>query len=390
MRKIWVLTLGMFSLGLDAYVVAGLLPFMGASYGRADAQMGMAVSVFTLCYALAAPIFATVLAGRPVRQMLLWALIIFAAANGASAMAPSFSLFLLARACAGIGAGLFSPLASAAAAGLVPKEKRGFALGFLLGGMSMGTVIGVPIGLLVAKYVEWQGVIWMVTMLGVIALLAIIIGFPNVPATAPPSLRQRLEMLKSGPVAATVGVTLVISIASLGLYTYVASILQSLGGNNVSVSSYLWAWGIGGAVGSFAIGPLMDRIGQPRKILLGILCILFLAMLALPMAFGTPLITFIPFLLWGASGWASQAPQQHILLQLKPQAGASVVALNSSFNYLGSALGSTLGGAVLALGLSPSKLSFGAASLIMFAIAGQLLIIRMQKKPQPLDIGKSF
>nr|WP_295973610.1 hypothetical protein [uncultured Bacillus sp.] len=46
---------------------------------------------------------------------------------------------------------------------------------------------------------------------------------------------------------------------------------------------------------------------------------------------------------YGAKGWASQ----HVLLRLQPNHGAATVALNSSAHYLGSAIGSSLGGIVM-------------------------------------------
>ncbi|GGI40715.1 hypothetical protein GCM10010896_09750 [Mammaliicoccus stepanovicii] len=50
-------------------------------------------------------------------------------------------------------------------------------------------------------------------------------------------------------------------------------------------------------------------------------------------------------------GWATQAPQQHILLKNHEKHGSASVALNSSLNYLGSTLGAALGGILLAQGL---------------------------------------
>lgn len=87
MERIAVLALGMFALGLDAYVVAGLLPGIGASFAIAPGEAGQTVTVFTLTYALAAPVCATLLAGRPVRKILALALAVFAAANALSAWA---------------------------------------------------------------------------------------------------------------------------------------------------------------------------------------------------------------------------------------------------------------------------------------------------------------
>ena len=107
----------------------------------------LTVTFFTLFYAISAPIFSTLLTGRPIRQILMFAMIIFIGANVLSALAPSLLWLLLSRALAGIGAGLYSPMAAAAAVSMVPVEKKGRAIGLMLGGMSAGTVIGVPLGL---------------------------------------------------------------------------------------------------------------------------------------------------------------------------------------------------------------------------------------------------
>jgi predicted MFS family arabinose efflux permease len=374
MRKVLLLTIGMFALGFDAYVIAGLLPNMGATFKISASQTGQAVSVFTLCYALAAPIFATLLAGKPMRRILVLALSIFSLGNGASALASSFSMLLMARAIAGIGAGLYSPLAAAAAASLVPKQKRGRALGMTLGGMSTGTVIGVPLGLIIAEHLDWHATLWFITALGLIAMIGIVIWFPNFPASAPPSLRQRVAMMTNGRVAAIVGITFMTSIASLGLYTYIATILDNLADIPI-VTPYLWAWGIGGVVGSFSIGTLIDRTGRPDLLMAGIL-----AMFSLPFVLPFSILSFLPFILWGAMGWASQAPQQHALLRLQPHHGAAVVALNSSANYLGSAIGSALGGMVMLAGLAPSQLPFAAGCLVLVTLLGQWGIVSSKRK----------
>lgn len=195
-RKILLLSAGMFALGLDAYVVAGLLPGISMTFQISPSEAGQTVSVFTLCYALAAPLFATLLAGKPARRVLALALTLFTLANAASALADSFTGLLIARAIAGAGAGLFSPLAVAAGATLVTERQRGRVLGFILGGMSLGTVIGVPMGLRIADHVGWQGTLWLVTGLGFAGLVGIRLGFPDIATSPPPSFQQRVAMLE--------------------------------------------------------------------------------------------------------------------------------------------------------------------------------------------------
>ena len=150
MKPIAILALGMFALGLDAYVVAGLLPKIGATFDISAGEAGQAVTVFTLAYALAAPICAGLLAGRPVRRVLGVALAIFTLANLLSALATGLFGLLLARALAGLAAGLYAPVAITSAAALVDPGRKGRALALTLGGMSTGTVIGVPAGLWIA------------------------------------------------------------------------------------------------------------------------------------------------------------------------------------------------------------------------------------------------
>jgi predicted MFS family arabinose efflux permease len=99
------------------------------------------------------------------------------------------------------------------------------------------------------------------------------------------------------------------------------------------------------------------------------------AMFSIPLGIKFPLLAYLPFVLWGAMGRASQAPQQHVLLHLQPRHGAATVALNSSPNYLGSAIGSALGGIAMLAGLAPSQLPFAAGCLVLVTLLGQLVIV---------------
>ncbi|WHY88627.1 MFS transporter [Neobacillus novalis] len=386
MKNVLLLTIGTFALGFDAYVIAGLLPEISTTFNITDSQGGQSVTVFTLCYALAAPIFATLVAGKSIRIILVIALAVFSIANGASALVTNFSLFLIARAMAGIGAGLFSPLASVAASSLVSEQKRGRALGLTLGGLSMGTALGVPLGLIIAEQIGWKGTLWVIAIIGLMAMIGILFFFPNLSAETPPSLRHRIAMIANKHVLAIVGITFLTSIASIGLYTYIASILQSIKGIHL-ITPYVWAWGIGGVVGSFSIGPLIDRTGRPALLTAGLLAVLALVMISLPFIFHFPVFVFILIFLWGVMAWAFQAPQQHRLIQLQSNHAEAVVALNSSANYLGGAVGSMIGGVALFAGLSSSQLPIASGCLLFIAFLGQLLIMLSNNKVRKLKIG---
>jgi predicted MFS family arabinose efflux permease len=373
------LIVGMFTLGFDAYVIAGLIPGVAATFGSTPSLTGQGITVFTLCYALSAPVFSALLAHGKVRRSLSLALAVFSAGNMATMLAGSLPLFLIGRGVAGIGAGLFSPLAMAVAVGIAGQARRGRALSLMLGGMSTGTVIGVPLGLLLADKVGWRGTMGLLTALGVLSLLGIALLLPAAAAPAPPSLVERIRMLADGRVLAIIGVTLLTGLAGLGLYSYVAPVAQAAGAAD-SVTAYLWVWGIGGMAGSVSIGYLIDRTGQPALLMAAMLGTLLVAVVLLPFVWHIPVLDCLPFLLWGAAGWAAQPLQQHMLISRQPDHAGTVVALNSSANYLGSAVGSALGGVMVLGGASWASLPFAAAAVIVLALMGHLATVAVSRK----------
>lgn len=151
MKKIWVLTLGMFALGMDAYIVAGLLPDMSKSFDKNNAEIGQGVTVFTLFFALSAPLFSTILAKYSVKNILLLAMLIFGLANLMIMVSTTYNIYIISRGIAGLGAGLFSPMAVSSGGYLVEHKNKGKALAFIIAGMSVGTVIGVPVGLQISN-----------------------------------------------------------------------------------------------------------------------------------------------------------------------------------------------------------------------------------------------
>ncbi|MBJ8119743.1 MFS transporter [Bacillus cereus] len=370
MKKVVFLAIGMFALEFDAYIIAGLVPGISDTYQKSASQVGQAVSIFTLCYAISAPLFASLLAGKAIKKVLLTSIVIFGLANALTAASPSFSVFLISRAIAGVGAGLFSPLAVAGSTMLVSVEKKGRALGLTIGGMSMGTVLGVPIGLYIADKFDWQSAMWFVVLLSLIAAISILKFLPHVPVTAPPAMKERLAMFLDKRVTITVLITFFASISSLGLYTYLSPLLQDLD-NSSDLTIYLWAWGLGGLFGSIIIGYLIDYFKKPKTLMALILIILTVSVICIPIMINLTIIKYLPFFIWGAMGWASGAPQQHILLSYQPKHGSAAVALNSSINYLGSSVGATLGGVVISLGM-------GTMALIYFAIISMIISLCLQ------------
>ena len=370
---VYLIAVGAFALGMASYVTAGLMPMIARAFSVSLAMAAQLVTAFTLAYGLGSPLAVALLPARAQRSGLLLALGVFVLANGASALAPEFSSLLAWRAVAGIGAGVYLALGIAAAAGVSAPRQRGKAIGAIMGGMAGGTVLGVPLSLLLAQQLGWTAALWLVAVLGALALAGLLWKLPALPEVPATSLRRKLALLADGQVLAILLVSLLAAIASLGMYTFIAPLLAwSAHGAAVSSTPFLWAWGVGGIAGSVLVGPWADKVAAPKLTWL-ILLLLALALCALPLAAGwSAWLMLAPIVLWGAAGWALQVPQNQQLLAVRARQGDGnlAIALNESALYLGSAIGAAAGGVLLLLDWPMWLLAAGAA---LVAIAALLL-----------------
>ena len=373
-----LIAMGAFALGMASYVTAGLMPMIAGAFSVSLAMAAQQVTAFTLAYGLGSPLVVALLPARAQRSGLLAALAVFVLANGASALAPGFTSLLAWRAMAGIGAGVYLALGIAAAAGVSAPSQRGKAIGAIMGGMAGGTVLGVPLSLLLAQQLGWTAALWLVAILGALALAGLLWKLPVLPApssASATSLRRKLALLADGQVLRILLVSLLAAIASLGMYTFVAPLLAwSAHGEALSVTPFLWAWGVGGIAGSVLVGPLADKLAAPT-LAMCLLLALALALGALPLAAGwSTWLTLAPIALWGAAGWALQVPQNQQLLAVRTAQGDGnlAIALNESALYLGSAIGAAAGGALLLLDGAARVLAAAAAAVAVLAALLQL------------------
>jgi DHA1 family inner membrane transport protein len=372
---VYLIAVGAFALGMASYVTAGLMPMIAGAFSVSLAMAAQLVTAFTLAYGLGSPLAVALLPARAQRSGLLGALGVFVLANGASALAPGFASLLAWRAVAGIGAGVYLALGIAAAAGVSAPRQRGKAIALIMGGMAGGTVMGVPLSLLLAQQLGWTAALWLVAFLGALALAGLLWKLPALPVAPAMSLRRKLALLADRQVLAILLVSLLAAIASLGMYTFIAPLLAwSAHGAAISATPFLWAWGVGGIAGSVLVGPWADKVAAP-KLTCFILLLLALALCALPLAAGwSAWLMLAPIVLWGAAGWALQVPQNQQLLAVRARQGDGnlAIALNESALYLGSAIGAAAGGVLLLLDWPMWLLAAGAALVAAAALLLQL------------------
>lgn len=84
------LLLTTFVIGTDDFMIAGILPAVSSGLAVSEAAAGQLVTVFSLTYAVAAPVAAAVTARIPRKQLLVGGLAVFALINFLTAFAPDY------------------------------------------------------------------------------------------------------------------------------------------------------------------------------------------------------------------------------------------------------------------------------------------------------------
>ncbi|WP_433172962.1 MFS transporter [Actinoallomurus sp. CA-150999] len=364
-----VLALGTFAVGTDAFIVAGFLPSMARTLHVSTGAAGQSVTVFAVAYAVLAPVLATLTARLPRRMLLVGALVVLGVANLASALAPNLPLLIASRVLAAAGAAVFTPGAGAVSAALVRAELRARALAVVVGGLTVATALGVPLGDLAGHWLGWRTALGLVAALSLVAAAGVFWIMPVLPGGPRVPLRTRLALLRRPAVASVLPLTVLGMAASYTVYAYSVPALRSVGVPEGSTVLMLFLYGAGAVAGNLVSGYATDRWG-PLRVLKGGYLAMAVALAALGISAATgvtsPMIAGVLVLLWGASTWTQTPAQQHRLIAAAPQEAPLVVSLNASSIYIGIGAGTATGGAVLAAG--PSVMYGLAAAVAVLAL----------------------
>ena len=355
MRSLLWLALGAFAVGTEGFMIAGLLPRIAGDLSVTVAQAGYLVTIFGATYAIGSPIIAVLTGAVERKRLLLGALAAFAVANLLAAFSTDFVGLLAARALLALTAGAFMPAATAYAATSVEPHHRGRAISLVYTGFTMALVIGVPLGTAIGSRLGWRSTFEMVAGLAVLAGIGIAVALRRQPATGVVGLGARLAAARAPGVPSVLVLTVLTLGGAFAVFTYFAPLVASeLGVGADSVALYLMLFGVAAFIGNLVGGNVADKIPAGRALAV-ILAVLAMTSTAVAVAGGlshgaAAIVLPIAIALWGLFGWGFMPIQQARLVAINPALATVLLSLNASAIYVGVALGSAAGGAVVARG----------------------------------------
>lgn len=344
----FALSIGGFAIGTTEFATMSLLRYFACDLAVDEPTAGHVISAYALGVVVGAPVIA-VLSARVARRTLLVGLMtLFALANGLSALAPDYKWLLVFRFLSGLPHGAYFGIAALVAASLVPPEKRTQAVGRVLLGLTVATIIGVPLANWLGQAVGWRWGFAVVMVLALLCAVMVAIFAPADRAAAGASPLRELDALRSGQVWLTLGIGAIGFGGLFAVYTYLGSTLMDV--THVAprvVPLVLAAFGVGMTAGNLLVPRFADRALMATA---GYLLVWSAAVLGL--------YTIAAHSLWAVTldvvaigfGGALATVLQTRLMDVAGEAQSLAAALNHSAFNVANALGPWLGGMAIAAG----------------------------------------
>ena len=336
-----------------------LLPDLGVDTASAvNLWAGILSGVTSFVAAFASPIWGRVADRRGRKLMLLrssLAVGVFTALMGVAANVWQFFLF---RALMGVFAG-FSSAAIALVASQVPEGRLGYALGWLSTGQLVGSLVGPLIGGVLADLTGSFRIPFYCTSATILLSVGLVWFAVDERFVAPPKTRVRRPILSSlialAATPALLALFFVLLMAQFGVRTVqpiVTLYVQELVGSRPDLATLsgiaFSVTGLANVVAAPFLGNRSDRIGYRRVLLI---CLLGATLTTLPQAFTENYWLFTAQRFGVGLFIGGLLPTANALVgRLVPRAErGTIYGITASATFLGNSLGPLTGGAVAAV-----------------------------------------
>lgn len=382
-RTLWLMAGVQAIMSLAFSISAPFLPLYVIELGvRPEAQVdlwsGAIASANFLLAALFSPLWGS-LADRVGRKMMVVrscaAVCLFTALMG---LAPSVGWLFAARACMGVFSG-FSAASTALVGTQVPEEALGFSLGWMATGQLVGGLCGPLLGGLLADHLHDYRYVFFWTSGG--ALLATLIcallvrerfarPAPSADRRAP-VWRQFGELLRHPRLAPMFVVVLLTQVTVLGVTPIVPLFVRALTGNvswlGTAAGAAFAVTGVADLIASPFLGKRSDRIGYRRVLLISLAGA---ACFTLPQAFAHGIVAFLALRFGVGIFVGGILPTANALIgrMVPSERRGQVYGMVASATFLGMFAGPLLGGTIAArFGYPAVFLTFGLLALANLA-----------------------
>jgi MFS transporter, DHA1 family, inner membrane transport protein len=293
-------------------------------------------------------------------------LLTFVLSNILSAVSPNFTVLMIARILPAFLHPVFWAVATVAASKQVEPKDAPKAVSVVLAGLSVATVLGVPITTYVADLINWQASFVVSGVINLIAFAALLAFVPSMPVVEKQSVKSQLVILKKGQMWVNLVATMIMIAGIFATYSYLAEYLGKISSmNGKQISMMLLLFGATGIAGNWVTGLALSKnvLLTTRFFLLSLIAVHMLAY-----SFGELFIPMTAIVgIWGFIHTGGFLIGQTRSTSEAPEAPELAASLMVSFGNAGVTLGTFLGGLIIT--------RFGIHEVIWISIA--LLVVAL-------------
>lgn len=284
----------------------GVLVELADGLGVTPGQAGQAVTVTALVGFLVAPTIGLMVPRLDRRTLLVWLTVGAAVSNLLVAIAPTLITVLAARILLGAALSGFWSMSLTVSARIAGPEHLGRAVMFTTAGVSLATVAGVPLGVLLSALADWRTVFVGAAVVSGAVAIALRLLLPRVPAEGAAGLRDLGAALTHPGVTLGLAGHVLIVFGHITAYTYIRLALERIevgpaaaGLDEGAIVLLLAVFGAGGLIGNVVTAAIVDR---HLALLSGVVPVLVgLPILAIVLWPHSLALVAAAVLVWGAS-----------------------------------------------------------------------------------------
>lgn len=379
-----VLSAGTFLMGTTEFVIAGLLPEIADDLNVSVSHAGLLITAFAAGMIVGAPAMAMATLHLPRRFTLILALVVFALGHLVAALSSSFALVLAARVVTALATGTFWCVGAIVATTAAGPAATSRALGMLLGGLTVATVAGVPLGAWLGQLSGWRGPFWVLAALSAGAAAVIGRYIPADERSEAPSVRAEFAALRDVRIWLILSSMTLLMGGVLATYTYISPLLTERAGIPAgAVPMVLTGYGLGALLGTTVGGRLGDR--RPLATLFTAAATTTLVLLLLTSLSPSPVAAVVLVTLMGMTGFAANPALGALALRFAGSAPTLASGLSGAAPNVGIAIGSWTAGIALTSPLEqtgPPLVGTAAAALTLVPLTA-LALMRATRSEAP-------
>jgi DHA1 family inner membrane transport protein len=360
------LACGGFGIGTGEFAIMGLLPQVADTFRASIPDAGYVIAAYAAGVVVGAPLIAIAAAKLSRRTLLLALMTVFAVGNLASAAAPSLSTMITLRFLTGLPHGAYFGVAALVAASLVAPTRRTQAVGYVMLGLTVATLIGTPAMAIFGEMLSWRVMFLTVGLIGTLTVALLWLHLPkDRPKEGAGVMRELVAFTRLQVV-----LTLVLAATGFGgmfsIFSYIAATATQYAHMPVAlIPVIMMLFGLGMNVGNLVGSRLADR--SLMGTIGGMLVFNVVVMTGFGVVAHVAILLGISTFLLGCTFAAGPAIQSRLMDVAREGQTLAAASLHAALN-IANALGAWLGGRVIDWGYGYPATGYVGAAMSVFGI----------------------